>query len=755
MRLTPPITALIFIILARTTPLPAKSLHVPGEAASIVEAIKMADAGDTVEIAAGSYEGLVRLKSGVSLKGAGRDETILWCNALTGSVLLAENCSGGTISGITFEHRQREKIPPTSGNRQPILRFKSSKIELSDCVIQNGCGDGIHIEGSSDLKITSIKSAANFWDGIFVLGKLPRLTLEESELTENNDDGVDARGSTIIFSKNQFAGNHTTGFTLSGKEGRGELTGNQCRNNRKAGVMLMEGPSAQLRSNVCSENKEQGLLVRDDGTSATIQDNQFTQNGKNGLEISRGAHAVAENNISDENSWSGIAVCFADTSAELRINQCRKNKSNGIYISDGARADVKSNLCNENGTGKGGNGIYVRGFDTAPKLSLNECKENRFDGIKFEYGASGEVVQNSCVANGYYGIGIRDRISSPTLAKNELTGNVKGDLVRNTDKADPIYQFNEDTNYLFESGRFDRLEKAASMMRSSKARYESGEWQLKYLYSQLVLPRREGRKDYLQKQIDQIKKWIEHKPDSITARTALAQNYIDMAWAWRGSDTANHVTDEGWNGFYKYLGEAKKVIEEAEKQQEKDPQLYAEWVTLGMGLGLDRAEMDEIVRRGMEAAPNYQPLHRSMAVYLMPRWHGQRGDAEKYARQIAAQTKATDGDGLYAQIALQMLDYSGAGDYLADFKFDYDRIKQGFEDIQKTYGESAYITNNFCFMAVVHSDRPTAKTLFAKIGEDFEPEVWGDRAAYLECKRWVEGKGKAPAWLTKRRMRPP
>lgn len=55
----------------------ARIIHVPGAAPTIQEAIRMAEGGDTIQIAPGLYEEHLIVDKGVTLRGAG-EETVVW-----------------------------------------------------------------------------------------------------------------------------------------------------------------------------------------------------------------------------------------------------------------------------------------------------------------------------------------------------------------------------------------------------------------------------------------------------------------------------------------------------------------------------------------------------------------------------------------------------------------------------------------------------------------------------------------------------
>jgi TPR repeat protein len=54
-----------------------------------------------------------------------------------------------------------------------------------------------------------------------------------------------------------------------------------------------------------------------------------------------------------------------------------------------------------------------------------------------------------------------------------------------------------------------------------------------------------------------------------------------------------------------------------------------------MGLGLDRAQAQAYVDRAAAADPRDPEPHSKLVTFLLPKWHGEEGDALRYARQVA------------------------------------------------------------------------------------------------------------------------
>ena len=124
---------------------------------------------------------------------------------------------------------------------------------------------------------------------------------------------------------------------------------------------------------------------------------------------------------------------------------------------------------------------------------------------------------------------------------------------------------------LVASNDFDALEKIADGFRISKAQTTDGTWHLLSFYrvlSKLPDNTTHGQWD---ERIAFLNKWTSAKPDSITARVALAECYKNCAWSERGYGYADTVSVGGWQLFSRGLEQAKQVLTDAKKLKAKCP----------------------------------------------------------------------------------------------------------------------------------------------------------------------------------------
>ena len=286
--------------------------------------------------------------------------------------------------------------------------------------------------------------------------------------------------------------------------------------------------------------------------------------------------------------------------------------------------------------------------------------------------------------------------------------------------------------------KYDKLEKLGAELRRSKARFPGGAWKLNKFYQGLNRPVDEGNVSehewiiYLPR----LQKWLTKYPKSVTARIALGGAYTEYAWSARGKGFADTVTAEGWRLHRERLLLAKKTLEEARQLPEKCPQWYAEMETIAMGQGWERPDFEKLFEEAIAYEPEYHYFYTYKADYLLPRWHGEAGDVEKFADETAARQRGEYGSILYYLIVSQVARIYRSKTF-AETAFSWPRTKQGFQEVEKKFGLNASHINGYCRLAGWANDRKTAQEMLKRIGDRWEPSQWGTQKNFDDFKAWA------------------
>ncbi len=255
--------------------------------------------------------------------------------------------------------------------------------------------------------------------------------------------------------------------------------------------------------------------------------------------------------------------------------------------------------------------------------------------------------------------------------------------------------------------QFDQLEKLISGLRGQKREFYQGDSQLSTIYGDLSGFSDDTDDAQWKLLITKLESWVEAYPQSPAPLVALGNVYVGWAWKARGSGYANTVTDEGWTLMRGRLDMARQNLEAAEQLPVKDPELYEAMLSLALGQGWSKANMNAAFQKGVAIEPNDLQLYISKAYFLLPRWYGQRGEWEAFAAAAAAARGGDDGDILYMCKARSQADTEG-GNFFKHTRISYPRMQRGFEaSLQRNPGY-LWDMNSYCYFACIAGDRNTA-----------------------------------------------
>jgi hypothetical protein len=281
----------------------------------------------------------------------------------------------------------------------------------------------------------------------------------------------------------------------------------------------------------------------------------------------------------------------------------------------------------------------------------------------------------------------------------------------------------------FAAKDFGKLEDLANDYRTSKADIASGIWKLEAVYRGIVPDVNKSDGEWEQSFVT-LHDWIQAKPDSITARVALADMLVDYGWKARGNGYANTVTESGQKLMEKRLIEAVQVLQKAEDLKQKCPFYWTVMMGAALGLGADHSQFETLFQKAIAYDPDFTGYYSAKAYYLTPRWYGQPGDMEAFLEKAADQVGGEDGDVLYARVAwyVQLL----TGDVFDEHGLSWERTDRGFEIIEERYPDSPYVQNARAYMAVMGCEKTLApRKLVTALHGQIDPKVWTSKENFI------------------------
>ncbi len=291
------------------------------------------------------------------------------------------------------------------------------------------------------------------------------------------------------------------------------------------------------------------------------------------------------------------------------------------------------------------------------------------------------------------------------------------------------------------AGDYDELDRIADLDRREKSRLAGGDWKLHVFYSELDRPlgKDQGSEEHLQ----HLEAWVKARPESITARVALATSYTRWAWVARGHDYASKVTPEASRLFHERTQRAAEVLASAQNLKTMCPQWYLESQAVQLAQGASPEQARDLFERAVQFEPGYFYVYGARANYLLPKWYGKDGDAARFMGESADKLGSDQGDLLYFQMATYMI-RRGSND-VSPKQFDWQRIQRGYAALVTQYGATRRNRNELAFMAWRYGDAIVAHQQFAAIGDNWSRSVWFDRESFDRARDWSLGKGGTTA----------
>jgi hypothetical protein len=283
---------------------------------------------------------------------------------------------------------------------------------------------------------------------------------------------------------------------------------------------------------------------------------------------------------------------------------------------------------------------------------------------------------------------------------------------------------------------FDRLDELAAKYRSSKECYADGTWKLMIFYDAVASGNLSSKSDWEGRE-KEIQEWITAKPESPTARIAMARFLRDFAWEARGCGWASTVSDTGWKSFSDRLNQGWDVLNEAKNLKEQCPVYWSTKLGIALGLQLDKAQFNTIFNQAIEAEPDFQYYYRTRAVYLLPRWYGEEGEWEKDLAQSADRIGSEKGDLVYARVVWSTHHYGEFIDVFEKNTISWDRVDRGFEVILKQFPDSLAAKNERAHLAGLAGDREKARKYFIQTEGKVDLSAWHAKGEYTEAANWA------------------
>ena len=241
------------------------------------------------------------------------------------------------------------------------------------------------------------------------------------------------------------------------------------------------------------------------------------------------------------------------------------------------------------------------------------------------------------------------------------------------------------------------------------------------------------------------------------AQTLKGAYYIDWAWEARGRGWASTVTDEGWKLFGERLKIASACLRDAIRIDPTDSEAMERMITVCMGQGLPRADIEKYLQAAVRANPSGVQAYENALNSLQPRWGGSRQEmialTDQCLQRMREEPKATP---WLVNIRMRM-HYDSADDLCistqdsaeADaLRMLYWARPEVWKDVEETFElalkrspNSRLIKSYYASEAIRCQQWVTADRLFTELGDRAAPRFFGS----LTQMRWSRSKARAMA----------
>ena len=323
------------------------------------------------------------------------------------------------------------------------------------------------------------------------------------------------------------------------------------------------------------------------------------------------------------------------------------------------------------------------------------------------------------------------KLSSCGLTDAEAAG-LSGDA---SSDIHAVSSYSKTITSLFKAGKFEQLDCVADSVRFHKEKFPGGMWKLHAIYSGLEKPPLHATQEDWGTHMELLQQWMTTRPESITARVALAESYVNYGWDARGSGLADTVSESGWKLLAERSAKARQVLEQASALSNKDPEWYVAMQHVALGQSWEPDARQALLEQAIKFEPAYYYYYRMYADSILPKWGGEEGEVEKFLQESADHVGGDAGDSLYFRVAATL--YCGCEND-QQLKLSWPRIVRGLAAVEKQDGSSPENWNQLAHMALNFGDILVAYKMIAKIGDQWSEDIWQTSSSFESAKQWAK-----------------
>lgn len=198
------------------------------------------------------------------------------------------------------------------------------------------------------------------------------------------------------------------------------------------------------------------------------------------------------------------------------------------------------------------------------------------------------------------------------------------------------------------------------------------------------------------------------------------------------SGEKNNASLNATNCYFAYQDLIEKYMQQIAPSVQSDP----EWFTTQLDMfksGTDNSKCQKAFNEGVKKHPAYYNIYFHGVTCRFSEDRKKRMKMrDDIARLAAANTKATNGDALYARVYWVISSYSGIDNLREETPVDWPRMQKSIQQVLKKY-PTQWNYANFANISCRAGDQPFTLKLFKAI-PDYQAANWSSLDVYNECK---------------------
>jgi parallel beta-helix repeat protein len=453
---------------------------------TLTAAARRAVAGDTVQVADGSYREQVNVPSGVAFRGSGRSVVLgsdavppeAWSptsgNAWTASpgwavapaqvyvdsTLLTKAADLAGLAATNTWYWDASTVPASllvnTGGGNPaqghdveatvraygFLVRAASGVTIDGFTARRQGNAGVGIDGgtaASEVRNTTVTQSASY--GISDTGGSGN-TIRDVHTTDNTSVGIRLSGtrgdlvSSSTTDHNRFHGVSVQGGWDNVVRGVTAYANLRPGTRVAAGVDVSNGSSgAVVEQNTVYGNDDSGIEIYSGSAGALVRDNLSYDNNDHGIDISKATDSTLVSNTVVGNNSSGINVEGGSTNTLVRDNMAVDNTA----IPDRSKGDIRVDAASVTGTSLDRDLVFQTTATSTPIVEWNGITYTDFDAFR---AASAQEAHGLAADPGFVALATRDlRLTGRSPAVDAADGTVPGwtptDLLGESSVDDP------------------------------------------------------------------------------------------------------------------------------------------------------------------------------------------------------------------------------------------------------------------------------------------------------------------------------